>query len=129
MANPSWSLDNISFNTLPGKYRYGGRPHSKEDADIRLETDNGVEFIYNLFSRDVIEVVFRLTSSQMDTFRSFHLSVSGQSTPFYFSLSGIGAASSIYVRKEPGFDPVELDTPGGTSSMFDYTLRLRTALV
>lgn len=128
MANPSWSLDNITFTSFRGKFRFGGRPYTLQDADIVLETDNGVEFVYNLFRRSMPEITFRFLASELTSFRDFHNAVGGQSTPFYFSLSGVGSADSLYVRKEAGFDPQELDSPGGPGAVYDYVLKMREAL-
>lgn len=128
MANPSYSLDNITFHTLLGAYQFGGRPRSKEESDIIIETDSGVVFSYLEFKRNVWEIRFRCSPTELDTHDDLDELVGGN-TPFYFSMSGVGAADSEYVRKEPGFDPQELDTPGNKNSVFDYVLRMKTELI
>lgn len=113
---------------LPGAYRFGGRPRRIEDENIDLVTDSGARFVYNLFTRRVFELHFRLTPTQLDVFEDFHRAVAGDVFPFFFSLAGAGGEDAVYVRKEPGFDPIELDTPGNGDSVFDYVLYLQEEL-
>ncbi len=121
---------------LPGAYRYGGRRRTREDTNISLETDYGSKFVYNLSTRFIYELHFRLSEDQVTIFETFNDAVAGEVIPFWFSLIGDGS-DKIFVRKEPGFDPVELDTPGndggdnspgsdfdGGCSMYDYVLHL-----
>lgn len=126
MANPSVDYSSADgsgpYITLPGSYRFGGRPRSRQDENIDLSTDYGNRFVYNLNTRFVYELNFRLTPTQLDVFETFNDAVGGALNPFWFSLSGDGQSDAVYVRKEPGFDPRELDTPGNGDSVFDYTL-------
>lgn len=128
MANPSWSTDNISFTALDGAYRFGGRPKSKEEDDILLTADSGKVWAYNNFTKYVFELHWRVTEAQLVSHDVMDQTVGGI-YPFYFSLSGAGAADSVYVRKDPGFDPIELDSPGGDASIYDYTLRMKSEIV
>jgi len=128
MANPSYSLDNITFHTMPGAYRLGGRPRSREQSVVALETDNLKQYVYDLGTRQVWELHFRLKDSELDFFDDLDVSVNGAAVPFYFSLSGVGSGDSVFVRKEPGFDPQELDEPLGDEMGFDYVLRLKQEL-
>lgn len=129
MSRPSWSPDNTTFYSLPGAYRFGGRPRSKERGSIDIETDLGKRYVYKLWERKVLDLIFRVSEDQLDFYTDFDMQVDGSTIPFYFSISGDGAADSIYVRKEAGFDPVELDTPGGDQAYFDYNLKLTEEIV
>lgn len=128
MANPSWSTDNITFHTLPGAYRFGGKPRSRVQSNVALESDSGVEFVYEKFTKRTLELIFRVTGGQLDAFDTFDSTVNGEVGVFYFSLSGAGAADSFQAKKEPSFDPAELDQPNRNTGdvMFDYTLRIRS---
>jgi len=115
---------------LPGAYRYGGRRRTREDTNISLETDYGSKFVYNLSTRFIYELHFRITEDQVTIFETFNNAVAGEVIPFWFSLIGDGT-DKIYVRKESGFDPIELDAPinyasdfDGGGSIYDYTLHL-----
>lgn len=130
MANPSYSLNNISFTTLPGAYRYGGRPRSKVIEDINFESDSGVEFNYVLFEKKMWELVFRVTTAQLATFDALYEAVYGRNTPFYFSPTGAGVSDSVPVKMQDNhFDPQELDGPGSGAPMFDFVLRLKQAIL
>lgn len=125
--NPSWSTDGISYSQFPGAYLFGGRPRSRKQDNIKHETDTGAKFVYNLFNRDVIEITFRVSDTDLDDFAAFDTDVQGEVIPFYFSLRGDGS-DAIYVRKEAGFDPRELDGPGGNEAIYDYTLKMETEI-
>jgi hypothetical protein len=137
---PAWSMDNVTWNPFPGYYRLGGSPFDQEEENIKIVTDSGVRFVYNLFTRDSYELVFRVTYSYLfnasddldvTTLFGFHNTVQGEGIPFYFSAIGDGSDSE-YVRKEAGFHAVELDTFGdigsGPETVYDYTLRMTQEL-
>ncbi len=134
MSNPAYSLDPNgalgTYVTLPGHYRFGGRrggaSDNREDTNIELETDFGNDFVYNLQTRLVWELHWRLNETQLQTLADLNDAVGGSVNPFWFSLDGTGD-DAYFVRKEAGFDPIELDTPDSSTGlmMYDYTMRLR----
>ena len=109
MANPSWSSDNITFNTLRGYYKLGGRPKSIHREQITKKTDNGAIFKYEMYERRTIDIKFWCNASQLADHADLDSTVAGDQFPFYFSLSGAGAADSIYMRGNQDYDPQELD--------------------
>lgn len=107
MANPSWSSNNIAFTTLPGKYVLGGKPKSTMEETVTKKTDNGGRFVYLMYTRDTIDIKFIVNDTQLAIHRDFHDIVGGEQYPFYFSITGVGSADSVYVFKNAGFDPQE----------------------
>lgn len=131
--NPAYSLNNVLFVGLPGHYKFGGKPRSREQSVIALETDNGVEFVYKLFEKKTFELIFMVANDELDYHESFYLAVNGGVDKFYLSLNGTGS-DSVYVRREPGFDPTELDMPqkgvGSTPiPMFNIVHRFKQQLL
>lgn len=114
----SYSLNNTTFVTLTGPYRFGGKPRSYEEANIELQSDSGRDFIYPQFSKKVFEVRYRVTDTQLDVHETMFLAVKG-GVEFYISMTGVGAADSVKVRRMPGFDPQELDQPLGDEAGYD----------
>lgn len=130
MANPSWSIDNIIFNDLPAFYLFGGKPRSSEQSVIDLETDYGARFVYELANRKVYTLKFIIKETDLPQWEDLQASVRGPAVPFYFSISGAGAGDAVYVRKETGFDPEEMKSPGGsnpdyTEPLYEYTMQLK----
>lgn len=128
MSNPSWSLNNVDFETLPGYYKIGGRPASVQESNIVHRTGNGAKFTYNMFTEEVRELIFHVLESDLDEFRALHDAVNGEQFPFYFSLSGAGVADSIQVYKEAGFDPREIER-SKNGILFEYILQVRSAIL
>lgn len=119
-------MNNVSFTTLPVQRRYGGRTKSKEEANVIHETDSGQRFTYNQFTRDVYEFTFMCTLTQLAGFEALHDAAAGEVNEFYYSITGVGAADSIHVNKEAGFDPIEEDQAISGVRFFTYTLKLKT---
>lgn len=128
MDKPSWSIDNSTFTDLPRYYLIGGKPKSTEEENVVHETGNGRLFVYNMYARSTYELLFHVIDADLQAFRDLHDYAAGESYPFYFSLSGAGASDSMYVRKEAGFDPKEIDKSRGYV-VWEYTLRMRQELV
>jgi hypothetical protein len=126
LSNIAYSLDNVTYTQLPGYYMIGGRPNSKEESNILHETGNGVKFTYNMWSKDVRELIFHILESDIHVWEDFHGLVNGEQFPFYLSMLGTGI-DAIYVYKEPGFDPKELEkTKHGI--LFEYIMTVKSAL-
>lgn len=124
MPNPAWSTDNVNFTELPGYYRLGGRPKSTEETNIVHETGNGRKFVYNMYTREIRQLIFTFIDPDLQAFRDLHDFAAGESYPFYFSLSGAGASDSVQMRKEPGFDPKETGDKSRGHIVWEYTLYL-----
>ena len=132
---PAYSLNNITWVSLPGAFRFGGEPQSVERESISLQTDSGRRFVYNLFERGSYSLVFRINLLELATFQTLDEAVIGDTIPFYFSLIG-DQSDTIQVRKEKDFRPVELENVdkaaslnvGYTVPLFDYTLQLTEEL-
>ena len=146
--NPAWSLDGATWYSFMGAYRYGGKPKNIEEENIDIRSDSGVDYVYNKWARWTCELNFRFSDTEynagvesqglglFNTAGFFYfqdaLASAGNGgarvTPFYFSLGGynVGYSDSIFVRKEAGFDMKELESPGYTDAMYDYTLKLRS---
>lgn len=129
----AYSILGSVYTTLPGHYRFGGRPRSVEESNIPLETDSGVRFVYGQFKRKSFELVFILTDADLDVHKTMYDAIAGELSPFYFSLNGTGS-DAVFVRIVPGFDPQERDQPKRTGAssytrLYDYTLRMTQELV
>lgn len=127
---PAWSTDNVNFTALPRYWRLGGRSRSTEEENVRHETGNGRLFVYNMYTRNLYELTFHIIDPDLQAFRDLHDYAAGESYPFYFSFLGAsssGASDSVYVRKEPGFDPKEIDKSRGVV-VWEYTLVLKQEL-
>lgn len=126
MTNPKWSLNNITFNELPGYYLFGGKPRTIAQSVIDLVTDYGTRFVYGLSSRNRYEYKFIIAESDLGSWEDLHATVNGPVTPFYFSITGAGSSDAVLVRKEAGFDPQEMKSPGGSVAepLYEYTLQL-----
>lgn len=120
----------LTVQTFPVGERFGAAPHEIEEGDRVLETEFGKKWVYKQFSRRVFRIPMRLTEAQLDFFKTLHEAVGGIETPFYYMVDSLASTSTgILVRKEPQFQPQELDQPavgtnGTETTMYDYTLIL-----
>lgn len=134
MSNPSWSSDNITFHTLRGYYKLGGRPKSKHREQVVKRTDNGAVFVYDMYERKIIDIRFWCNTSQLVDHSDLDDTVAGNQFPFYFSITGAGSSDSVFVRGNADFDPQELDQKAripsfSTDTMFEINYRLEEEIV
>lgn len=127
--NPAWSLDNISFSNFPGTYLLQGHPYTINEDNISLKADSGAKYIYNLSQYRVLDLNFKFLESDKAEFNNFHLTVNGEVVAFFLSISGAGAADSLYGRKERGFDPVATGNIAHGEKIYEYTLHFEEEAV
>jgi len=113
---------------FPRGPRYGSAPRDILEGDLVIETEAGKRWVYKQFTRDKIVVNMRLTAEQLEFFRELHQTVGGQETEFYFVPDMDDIDTVVLVRKEPNFEPKELDDPGVVDgeeiALYDYSLTM-----
>jgi hypothetical protein len=130
MGNPAYYiLDPDEALEFPVAPRYGSSPHSIEEGDLTLTTERGKVWVYKKYRKKIPRVNVRVSETQLQFFKTLHLAVGGQETPFYYAPDSDDMATVFYVRKEPNFEPVELEEEGVfggvVEPVYDYTLILR----
>lgn len=123
MGNTAYSLDGVNWIPLPVGPRFGGA-YNIEQQDLELTTERGVRWIRRQFTRDKWILTFRFTEDFLPDFEALHTAVDGQLTPFYFTLDYTNSpVDAIYVRKEMGFAPGQINTPADVP-VYDYVMTL-----
>ncbi len=122
-----FELNSASWSTLPVARRFGGATAGVENSGIVHESYRGVMRVYPLFDREALEFTFRVTQTQLESFRALHDVVIGNTRPFFFRPDGT-SSNTLLVRKEAGFAPQEMAT-AADEPMYDYILKLREEIV
>lgn len=125
MSNPSWSLTDSSYTSLPVNRRFEGVPLGADESRIRdLRTDGGQVHRYNPDNPDTTlhgtyEFVFHFDSSQQAAFKALYDAT--KTVPFYYKP---GDGTTLYIwRKLEGFNPrVIAGLSGGTTEEKEWTL-------
>lgn len=118
-----------SYITLPGFYKYGGRPKSSKEENTVLQTGNGRKFIYNHFTQEVKELIFHIKGeTDLAVHRTLHDFTAGEAFPFWLSMSGSGSGDAILVWKQAGFDPRELERVKGGDTLYELIYLIETYL-
>jgi len=118
-----------SVLTFPVGELFGSNPIGFDEGDLVIETERGKRYVYKQFSRRLWTLKFRVSEVDLQFFRTLHLAVGGQETPFYFvEDASDSAGEAFYVRKEQHFKPTEIDQPGVVGGVempfYEYTLEL-----
>ncbi len=122
-AGAEYSLDGANWIPLPVGPQFD-LAIGRDETDIALETDSGVQRIYRQFARDKWGLTFRFTEEQRPSFAAFHAAVDGQLRPFYLKIGGTsGMIISAYGRKDPGIFPAGINIPAVTV-IYEYRLIL-----
>lgn len=103
----------------PYSFRFGYEA-GVEEANLERETERGVMHVYRQFSRDLMNIEWRVQSAQLALLRALHVLTGGRDHPFIF-IPDTGAAIVLYCRKEAGFR--YRNVPGRTD-VFDYSMQL-----
>ncbi len=120
-ASTGYSLDGLNWIPLPVGPQFD-LAIGRDETDIALETDSGVQRIYRQSDRDKWGLTFRFTEEQRPSFAAFHAAVDGQLRPFYLKIGGnSGMIISAYGRKDPGIFPAGINIPGITV-IYEYRL-------
>lgn len=123
-------VEDISgLQEFPVAERYGSLPIGIVEGDLTMTTERGKEYVYKQFTKRVWKLTFRVSLFDLAFFRTLHETVGGKLVPFYFMEdTADSSGSAVLVRKEPDFEPRELDQPASIDEqdieMYDYTLIL-----
>lgn len=118
-----------TWTTLVRAPRPESEPYPITDEGIHLETGRGVPFDYGLSSRDTPIYVYRVSTTELATFRAFHQAVvvDGERLPFWFLKDVDHPENVLHCRKQLSFKPafVALASPAGSvEQMWDITIEL-----
>lgn len=122
-TSPFEWVDLPNVNRTPGAPRFGAAQDLDEN-NIVHETNFGVRHVYRVFTRNTWRLTFRITETQLATWRAMHDAVDGELIPFYFRIGD----AYLYCRKEAGFQPQQL-TEMADDPLYDYTITLTEEFV
>jgi hypothetical protein len=114
------------YITLPDAERYGG-VHARHNEAVLVETEKGVRYVYEQFSRRQKKLPFRVTNDDIQALENLHVATHGAVLPFVY-IPDISGNLVLYVRKEQNFEPKEIESPVVSNdelmACWDYTLEL-----
>ncbi len=106
IGHTAYSLDGVTWVSLPVGPRFDDPMMGLDQEEISLRTPGGVLWTNELYTLDHWEFTFRLTLSQVASFRAMHDLVrgGGSNLPFYFTLNkNESPVVAVYATKEKGF--------------------------
>lgn len=123
MSNIKWSLDDITYYPLEGRYLYGSRPKSVEESTIRLTASSGKTYSYNRYTKQSKDLMFMLLEGELQSHRDLYDGALG-GQPFYLSMNGSGNDAVRMELREFGFDPQERSEPSQGFPIYDLVWKL-----
>ncbi len=127
IGHTAYSLDGITWTSLPVGPRFDDPMIGLDQSEVAFRTPGGVLWTNENYTLDHWEFTFRLTLSQVASFRAMHDLVrgGGSNLPFYFTLNkNESPVVAVYVTKEPGFLPRGLSGAPRNPPMFEYRMIL-----
>jgi len=130
----------------PGYYEVGSpssliefpraeRPESNtvqvQRTRLSFETEMGQLWNYAQIQREAPELIFRVTESQLEVFRTLDEVVFGDVLPFYFVPDVDSPSVALLVYKEAEFKPRRLGlgvVDGIEVPIYEYTMSMRAAV-